>query len=285
MYTRYPKLLITCALLIGFATFWQSAAAVAESLDGVWEFSMIVTDGRMLNPAEVTQSYSANGLITIAGGSATLITPSTMQPRQIPLRVDASTMPAKIDVALTPTNGGHGVVMVSGTTAIICLGSRDKPRTTKFAAPQGSGNLLISLTRVAAGGQPNTTTTAAAAGVAPNPTPPVAIPDGQLRQQLVGSWGHQDGDSSRVVTFNSDGTMSSVMNWKDQFKKMFHADVRSSGNWKVENGVVVVQFTASTDNSKKGQVYSYRVRSINPTELLAVDQQGQLRREWRVPTQ
>lgn len=252
--------------------------ASGDTLDGVWDITMIVADGRVLDPAAIRQSYSADGRLTVQGQTASLVMPGSLQTRQMPLRIDASQAPATVDVALSATAGGRGVVMVAGSTAMICIASQDKPRAMEFSALSGSGNLLISLKRVATG-----------AGAAPAPAPLAGVPpmtnlaDDQLRAMLTGTWGHQDKDTTQMLTFNSDGTMSAVVTWKDQFKRIFHSDVRSSGTWKVENGVVLVQITASTDKNIRGQVYSYRIRSINDKELLAVDQNGRVRQEWRAP--
>ena len=71
------------------------------------------------------------------------------------------------------------------------------------------------------------------------------------------------------------------MKWKDNFKKMFHQDVRSSGTWKVQDGVVMVKIDTSTDKERKGQLFSFRIRSITSTELVAVDGQGTVRQEWK----
>jgi hypothetical protein len=73
------------------------------------------------------------------------------------------------------------------------------------------------------------------------------------------------------------------MTWKDQFKQMFHQDVRSSGTWQVENGVVKINIEQSTDKERRGQTGSFRIRSITSTELVAVDYNGQVRQEWKAP--
>ena len=64
------------------------------------------------------------------------------------------------------------------------------------------------------------------------------------------------------------------MTWKDNFKKMFHQDVRSDGTWKLQDGVVLAKIDTSTDKERRGQIHSFRVRSINSTELVAVDANG-----------
>ena len=100
---------------------------------------------------------------------------------------------------------------------------------------------------------------------------------------LVGTWGHQDTDSIHYMTLNNDGTVNQVMTWKDQFKQLFHQDVRSNGNWQVQGGVVTITVANSTDNERRGQTGSFKVRSINGSELAAVDYNGQVRQEWKAP--
>ena len=57
---------------------------------------------------------------------------------------------------------------------------------------------------------------------------------------LVGTWGHQDAESIHYMTLANDGTVNATMTWKDQFKQLFHQDVRSSGTWQVQDGVVTI---------------------------------------------
>jgi hypothetical protein len=64
---------------------------------------------------------------------------------------------------------------------------------------------------------------------------------------------------------------------------MFHQGLRSSGTWKVQDGVAVLNITTSTDKERRGQVGSFRIRSITPSELVAVDHNGQVRQEWKAP--
>ena len=162
--------------------------------------------------------------------------------------------------------------MAGKDTVLLCLAGRDQARPNTFASLPGSGNLLVTLRRA----------------TGPNPTLPAppATPsyqDEQLRRLLVGTWGHQDSDSIHYLTLNQDGTMNQVMTWKDQFKQLFHQDVRSSGKWQVQGGVVTITVANSTDNERRGQTGSFKVRSINGSELTAVDYSGQVRQEWKAP--
>lgn len=85
------------------------------------------------------------------------------------------------------------------------------------------------------------------------------------------------------MTLGSDGTANLLATWKDQFKQLFHQDVRSAGTWQVKDGVVTISISTSTDGERRGQTGSFRVRSITGSELTAVDYDGQVRQEWKAP--
>lgn len=161
--------------------------------------------------------------------------------------------------------------MFSNDTLMLCLASRDRGRPDTFASLPGSGNLLVTLKRVGNNDS---------AGPAKPPATP-SYDDEQLRRMLTGTWGHQDANTIHYITLNPDGSMSASMIWKDNFKKIFQQDVRSSGNWQVKDGVAIVKIDVSTDKERRGQTYSFRVRSIDSTELVAVDANGQVRQEWK----
>lgn len=263
------------ALFVVSAIGLAGHAARGQSLDGTWEITAVIDDGRVVEPTSVLLNYAADGRVVIRGQSVELVVPMTYQRKRLPFVVDSTKSPMTVDLAGAEKTGGRGVFMADKNTLMLCFASRDRGRPATFASLPGSGNLLVTLRRVAAGdsgsqlpGQP--------------PAAP-AYPDEQLRRMLVGTWGHQDADSIHYITLNGDGSMSATMTWKDSFKKMFHQDVRSSGQWKVLDGVVIVNIAASTDKERQGQVGSFRVRSITSSELVAVDQNGQVRQEWKAP--
>ncbi len=257
-------------MMLFVVTTSATAAAAAQSLDGVWEITAVIDDGRVVSPTDIRTNYAADGRVTINGQVAQLIMPMTYQRKQLPFAVDASRSPARLDLAGAEKTGGRGIILPSKDTMILCLASRDRDRPTSFSSQPGSGNLLVTLNR----------STGDAAST-PTSGQPQTYSDDQLRQMLAGTWGHQDEESIHYLTFNSDGTMTATMTWKDNFKKMFHQDVRSSGSWKVQNGVVLVKIDNSSDKERIGQLFSFRIRSISSTELVAVDAQGTVRQEWK----
>jgi len=245
-----------------------SLVAQAQSLDGVWEISSVVDNGRVVSPTEIRTSYAADGRVTIAGQVAEFILPMTYQRKKLPFAVDVTRSPARLDLAGAEKTGGRGIILPTKDSLIICLSGRDKPRPSSFAP--GPDILFISLQRATGD-----------AASAPTPSQPATYSDDQLRQMLVGTWGHQDEETIHYITLNLDGSMSMTMSWKDQFKKMFHQDVRSSGSWKVQDGVVMMKIDNSSDKERKGQLISFRIRSITSTELVAVDGLGTVRQEWK----
>lgn len=247
-----------------------TSTAAAQSLDGVWEITAVIDNGRVVSPTEIRTNYAADGVVTINGQVAQLILPMTYQRKKLPFAVDTSRSPARLDLAGAEKTGGRGIIMLGGDNLMLCLASRDHDRPTSFSSQPGSGNLLVTLNR-----------STAAASSTPSPNQPPTYTDDQLRQMLVGTWGHQDEESIHYLTLNQDGSMSAIMQWKDNFKKMFHQDVRSSGSWQVQGGVMLVKIDSSSDKERKGQLFSFRIRSISSTELIAVDAQGAVRQEWR----
>lgn len=257
--------LILIAFVVSIAT-----AAAAQSLNGVWDITAVIDNGRVVSPTEIRTNYAADGQVTINGQVAQLVVPMTFQRKQLPFAVDTSKSPARLDLAGAEKTGGRGIILPSEDTLILCLASRDRDRPSSFASQPGSGNLLVTLSR-AASGSPTLT-----------PGQPATYTDDQLRQMLAGTWGHQDEETVHYFTFNPDGTANTTMTFKDNFKKMFHQDVRSTGNWKVQEGVVLVRIIESSDKERNGQMFSFRPRSISSTDLVAVDGQGTVRQEWKV---
>jgi uncharacterized protein (TIGR03067 family) len=248
--------------------------AGAQSLDGAWEITAVIDDGRVIQPTDVLLNYAADGRVVVKGQTVELVVPQTYQRKRLPFVVDDTKSPLAFDMAGAEKTGGRGIFMAGKDALVLCLARRDRDRPATFASLPGSGNLLVTLKRSTGGGD---------SSFPGQPPPTPSYEDDQLRRMLVGTWGHQDADSIHYITLNGDGSFSATMQWKDNFKQMFHQDVRSSGTWKLQDGVAIVNITQSTDKERRGQVGSFRIRSITPSELVAVDHNGQVRQEWKAP--
>jgi uncharacterized protein (TIGR03067 family) len=259
---------LVAVLLSGLA----ANVANSQSLDGTWEITAVIDNGRVIDPSDVSMYYAVDGRVVVRGQQVELVVPMTFQRKQLPFIVDPTKSPMTFDLAGAERTGGRGIFMSSKDTLLLCLSSRDQNRPTSFASQPGSGNMLVTLRRATGGNSPLPTT----------PNIP-SYQDEQLRRMLVGTWGHQDSDSIHYMTLNNDGTVNERMTWKDQFKQLFHQDVQSTGTWQVQDGVVTITIAQSTDKELRGQTGSFRVRSINGSELAAVDYNGQVRQEWKGP--
>ena len=231
----------------------------------------MIDNGRVVEPTEVLLNYAAEGRVVVRGQQVEVRVPVTYERKVLPFVVDSTQSPMTFDLAGAEKTGGRGIFLAGKDTMMLCLSSRNQGRPTTFASQPGSGNLLVTLRR-------------ATGNVSlPNPPAPPTYEDQQLRQMLVGTWGHQDSESIHYLTLGSDGSVKTVTTWKDQFKQLFHQDVRSTGKWNVQDRVVTITIDSSTDAERRGQTGSFRVRSITGSELVAVDYDGGVRQEWKAP--
>jgi uncharacterized protein (TIGR03067 family) len=256
-----------------------SHSALAQSLDGTWEITAVIDDGRVVEPGNIMLNYAADGRVIISGQRVSLVVPMTFQRKQLPFYVDSTKSPMTFDMAGVERTGGRGIFIADRDTLVLCLSGRERARPTALVSLPGSGNLLVTLRRISndtggggggGGGFPNT------------PAPP-SYEDEQLRRMLFGKWGHQDAESIQYISLNQDGTFNATTIWKDNFKNMFHEDVHYGGSWRIQAGVVICSTTQATDKERIGQVSSFRVRAINARELTAVDGEGRVRQEWKAP--
>jgi hypothetical protein len=65
--------------------------------------------------------------------------------------------------------------------------------------------------------------------------------DQELSQQIVGTWHHDHPGSPGVLTFSSNGGVSST------WQPAHHVAIKWEGTWRITNGVVVVKYTKSNN--------------------------------------
>src|SRR5262245_543152 len=239
-----------------------AAAAVAADpvplptgLDGVWEITGVIDNGEAVTPAQVRERLAKDARIHIRGQGISLIQPTTGTRRDLLFTADPSAQPKSIDLFNTQAVGGKGIYQQNADTLAICIcGPSATQRPAGFTSTPGSRNLLITLRRLSTSNESAWLPAPAA------PLPPAAPPprnnDGELARLLVGTWWHEDDESTVLSTFNQDGSYSSTRKYTKGFQRVFHDDCRTSGTWKVENGTIVSRVTASTEKQYMNQVYS-----------------------------
>lgn len=276
----------TRCVLLGLFLLANSGLQAADMdselalLKGSWEITAVIDNGEVIPQSAVKQKLVKDGLVTINGPIISLLNPLNGQRRELPFVVNPQANPKTIDLAGGQMVGSKGIYLCQGDTLLMCLaGPEMTTRPTDFGSRPGSQNLLMTLHKIPA---------PPAVVTVPTPTPPapagpaIGNRDEEYRRALIGTWGHQDDDKVEMTTFNPDGTYSSTRTWKGAFQKIFHDAVRSSGTWKIDDGIAIVRVNASTDSAYLNQVYSFRINSLTQTEIVYTDPDGKRRIEWRV---
>jgi uncharacterized protein (TIGR03067 family) len=245
------------------------------TMDGTWEITAAIDDGEVVSLQQIREKMAQQGRLTISGQQITFQRP-TGEKRTLLFVANSQTSPASLDLGGADKTSGKGIFLIGGDTLMICLsGPGIESRPTEFSSKPGSHALLMTLKRVKK------------EAAVPPPPPAVAVEkkvptEDNLRRLLIGTWGSQDANKIEYWTFNPDGTFSSTCQWKKALHKMFHEEARVSGTWKAKDGVMVMTITASAARELVGQVYSLRLNSINPTEVIYITQDGSVRRQWKV---
>jgi uncharacterized protein (TIGR03067 family) len=265
--------MMTAALLLALTT--PAQADDQKALQGTWKIVALVEDGKSLSENEILRDYSADGLLLVDGNTASLLPPGSSERRKLVFLLDTKASPKAIDLAGARKVNSKGIYSLSGDNLVLCLGAAGEPaRPSGFTASEGSKHVMLALQRVKAAEAPKPP--------APVKTPAPASGDERIKKTLVGTWGHTTDSTRNTVTFNADGSMSSTITYTRGIRRLIDASVRSSGTWRVASGVVIITITSSTDSDRRGQVYSYRITHLDDSSLIAIDQMGAARREWRI---
>src|SRR5215475_14706840 len=101
---KSAKGIVVAALLLLIAS---NSRATAQSLDGVWEITAVIDNGRVVEPTEVLTNYAADGRVVIRGQQVELVVPMTYQRKQLPFVVDSTKSPMTFDMAGAEKTGGR----------------------------------------------------------------------------------------------------------------------------------------------------------------------------------
>jgi uncharacterized protein (TIGR03067 family) len=274
-------LLVTTLVLATAAVVANDGPPPADGLDGVWEITGVIDNGEPVPPARVGERLAKDAKIHIRGQTISLIQPVTGQRRDLLFITDPAARPKTIDLFNAQAVGGKGIFLHDGDAVVICLcGPSQTERPTAFTSTSGSHNLLITLHRL-----PPARSCDYLPAPVPPPPPPLPPPrnnDPELARLLAGTWWHEDDESTTLTTFNPDGTYSSTRRYTKGFQRVFHPDDRTSGTWKVENGLIVSRVTASTEKQWLNQVFSVRINTISASDLVVTEPDGRAHRDVRV---
>jgi uncharacterized protein (TIGR03067 family) len=276
---RSHKSLFLGVVVLSTSAMAGDPAPPPSSLDGVWVITGVIDNGEAVTPAQVRERLAKDARIHIRGQAISLIQPTTGMRRDLLFTADPGAQPKSIDLFNTQAVGGKGIYQQNADTLAICIcGPSATQRPAEFTSTPGSRNLLITLRRLPT----NESAWLPAPAPPPPPTPAPRNNDGELARLLVGTWWHEDDESTVLSTFNVDGSYSSTRKYTKGFQRVFHDDCRTSGTWKVENGAIVSRVTASTEKQLMNQVYSMRINTISSTDLIVTSPDGTAHRDVRV---
>ncbi len=274
----------------GFILF-QTPSTGSDSdqarVQGEWKVTSVLDDGAIVPESVVESHLIREGRLTIKGATLSYINPENMQLHESAFVLTTDVQPKAIDLAGHGRTRSKGIYMLDGDSLVVCLAAPEaKDRPTEFGSPKGSNNLLIWMKRVKV---PTATPVKRTTPIEVPKQPPASKPptqqelDARMRRELIGTWGHQNSDEIVLITFNPDGSFSSSKTPKSGFKKIFREPVRTSGTWKLEEGIIIIRVTASTERDLNGQILSYRVRSISDTQITMIDSTGRMHVQWKTP--
>ena len=147
---RAAVALVACLLLGGVRADEKKAdkeAAVKREwkrLNGTWEFTGSVSDGKKEAPKERVTLTLKDGKYTFMWGGKVV--------DEWALKIDPTSSPKSMD--LTPSSGPtesnsyRAIYELKGNTLRVCLGQRGKPRPKAFEAKAGSGHTLVTYKRL-----------------------------------------------------------------------------------------------------------------------------------------
>lgn len=276
-----------------------------KNMAGVWKVVAIFEEGVGLSEKEIASELFAEGKITIDGPVISFLPPGSFERKSVAFVLNTTVEPKQISLVGATKVGAKGIYMQTGDSLMVCiagLGEKEAPK--EFSTPKNSGRILMTFKRTKDEVVPFRPAPVAVESkketdplitvipfkvndvkvpMAPLEPPPVAPKEqDNLRKMLIGTWGHQTDDTVTYVTFNPDGSFSMSTKWKRSIKTVFSDDIHTSGEWKVEDGVLIAKVAVSTNKDLRGQVHSYRIVRIDDKDLIAIDGQGKSRREWKV---
>src|SRR5947199_8609754 len=93
-------------LLVIAAFALNAESSRAQSLDGVWEITTVIDNGRVVEPTEVLLNYAADGRVVIRHQQVELLVPKTYNRKVLAFMVDNPNNPTTIYVFGADYTGG-----------------------------------------------------------------------------------------------------------------------------------------------------------------------------------
>jgi len=272
---------VVAVALLASPVFTEEPNPELQQFQGPWEVAELSEDGKVIPKQAIKEWLPSGGRAEIVDNAIIFRSPHDGKKYVKVFSVDATKYPKAIEISTPQRTDGWGIYQFDNGRLVICLADpNEAERPGDFSAAKGSKRMLMVLKRPAVA----SATTAVAKAATPQPK---TMPDGQAAQflsdeqvtkMLAGSWRLKDSAGFLFVTFNADGTFSTMREYQQLrlFHKSFVQTPISSGTWSVNNGALAAHVTTSVRLERVNQVLSFAVRSISGRDMIFVDQLGRV---------
>jgi uncharacterized protein (TIGR03067 family) len=278
------RVLSYCAVcLVLLATLHAAADKKPElqPFQGRWEVTELVENGHVIPHDAIRDWLPSGGRIEIVDTALMFNSTDDGKKHAKIFAIDATQFPKGFDIITREKKEARGIYQFDDGKLVVCMSDpEDGPQPTEFSAKEGSKRMLMVMKRVPA-------TAAGEKTPATGPTNSVAakvITDAEVSKLLTGIWKYRDDAGALVVTFDQNGTFSTIREMTEMrlFRKVFVQTPVSSGTWTVKNGTLNFHCTSSIHIERVNQNLPFTIRSISERDMIFVDYMGRLGKAVKV---
>ncbi len=272
---------LLCALLLSASVSAADQDAELKQLQGQWEVIELSEDGHVIPPEAIPEWLPSGGKLEIAESAILTTSPADGKKSAKVFSIDATQYPKGIDIFTRNKKEAVGIYRFDEGRLIVCLCDPEAgSRPPEFSAKEGSKRMLMVLKRVAADPKAKIAAVETAKPSAPPESKAAAriLTDAEIVKSLIGTWRFQDEAGALIVSLAENGTWSTVRETTQMqlFQKVFVRTPISSGNWRVDQGILVFHCVWSIHASRVNRELPFTVRSISARDLIFVDSMGRL---------
>jgi uncharacterized protein (TIGR03067 family) len=250
-----------------------------KRFQGHWQVAELVEDGKVIPKEAIKEWLPSGGRAEIVENAIIFKSPQDGKKYAKVFSVDPTRYPKGIEVSTPERKDGWGIYRFDEGRLVICLADPDEAEQPKeFSAETGSKRMLMVLQRASAKAvsqpaKPQPLSKPKQTGQAGK-----ILTDDEVTRMLAGGWKLKDSAGSLYITFNSNGTFSTVREYQQLrlFHKSFVQTPISSGKWSVKNGNLTAHVTTSVRLDRVNRLFSFAVRSISGRDMIFVDQLGRV---------
>ena len=278
-------LFLAAALNICAPSFGMDEDPEIQKFQGHWEVTDLIEDGKVIAKERIRELLPSGGRAEIIENAIIFKSPQDGKQHAKVFRIEPTKYPKRIEITASQGKDSWGIYQFDAGKLVICLTDPDEAdRPDDFSAEANSKRMMMVLQRTAAK-KPVAKALTEASPRKPQPTSALkGLTDADLTKMLAGTWRLNDNAGFLFVTFNANGTVSTVREYEELrlFHRSFVQTPISGGTWSVKNGQLTAHVTNSVEIARINRLFSFSVRSVSDTDLIFVDSLGRVGRAVRI---